>query len=126
MSNKGLLSVKYVTSIELSIENTDVVMFQCNNIAYHWANVSIELVERNQSKQVKRKERYLAIKTVANLHLSEKPLFKFMLMIDLVMLCAKIAEPELKKTIVRLEDYNNIWELSEKVDHMIRLFLRKI
>jgi len=126
MSNKGLLSVKYVTSIELSIENTDVVMFQCNNIAYHWANVSIELVERNQSKQVKRKERYLAIKTVANLHLSEKPLFKFMLMIDLVMLCAKIAEPELKKTIVRLEDYNNIWELSEKVDHMIRLFLRKV
>jgi len=126
MSNKGLLSVKYVTSIELSIENTDVVMFQCNNIAYHWANVSIELVERNQSKQVKRKERYLAIKTVANLHLSEKPLFKFMLMIDLVMLCAKIAEPELKKTIVRLEDYNKIWELSEKVDHMIRLFLRKI
>jgi hypothetical protein len=30
-------------------------MFQCNNIAYHWSNVSMELVEKSQSKQAKRK-----------------------------------------------------------------------
>ncbi|CAM5999906.1 unnamed protein product [Sphagnum balticum] len=41
---KGLLCVKYVTNIELNIENTDLVMFQCNNIAYNWSNVTMELV----------------------------------------------------------------------------------
>ena len=44
MAAKGLLIVKYITPIELSIENTDLVMFQCNNIAYHWSNVNMELV----------------------------------------------------------------------------------
>jgi hypothetical protein len=29
-------------------------------------------------------------------------------MLDLVMLCAKIAEPELRKTIIKAEDYNRI------------------
>jgi hypothetical protein len=49
-----------------------------------------------------------------------------MLMLDLVMLCAKIAEPELKKTVIRPEDYNRIEEISLRVDHMVRLFVRKI
>jgi hypothetical protein len=91
MPLKGLLSVKYVTPIELNIENTDMVMYQCNNIAYHWSNVSMELVEKSTNKQIKRKERYLALKTKAHLHITDRPLFKFLLMIDLVMLCAKIA-----------------------------------
>lgn len=42
--SKGLLVVKYITPIELNIENTDLIMFQCNNVAYHWSSVNMELV----------------------------------------------------------------------------------
>ena len=68
-------------------------MFQCNNISFNWNNVSMELVEKNQSKTVKRKERYVAFKTLAQFSAKEKPLFKILLLIDLVMICAKISEP---------------------------------
>lgn len=44
MPAKGIISVKYITAIELNIENTDLIMFQCNSIAFHWSNVSMELV----------------------------------------------------------------------------------
>lgn len=70
MPGKGILSVKYITSIELNIENTDLIMFQCNSIAFHWSNVSMELVEKAPNKPVKRKERYLAFKTLSHLHIS--------------------------------------------------------
>ena len=54
---------------------------------------------------VKKKERYLSLKTIAHLNVADRPLFKLLLMLDLVMLCAKIAEPELKRSIIRVEDY---------------------
>lgn len=126
MPVKGLLSVKYVTAVELNIENTDLVMFQCNNIAYHWSSVSMELVEKSPSKPVKRKERFLALKTLAHLHVTDRPLFKLLLMLDLVMLCAKVAEPELRRNIVRPEDYARVEEISLKVEHLIKLFIRKV
>lgn len=50
MSGKGIVSVKYITGIELNIENTDLIMFQCNSIAFHWSNVSMELVEKSPNK----------------------------------------------------------------------------
>jgi hypothetical protein len=53
----------------------------------------MELIEKNQSKTVKRKERYVAFKTLAQFSAKEKPLFKILLLIDLVMICAKISEP---------------------------------
>ena len=83
-------------------------MFQCNNIAYHWSQVSMELVEKSPNKLIKKKERYLALKTITHLHIADRPLFKLLLMLDLVMLCAKIAEPELKKNIIKAEDYNRV------------------
>lgn len=93
MPGKGIISVKYTTAIDLNIENTDLIMFQCNSIAFHWSNVSMELVEKVPNKPVKKKERYLAFKTLSHLHISERPLFKLLIMLDLVMLCAKISEP---------------------------------
>lgn len=42
------------------------------------------------------------------------------------MLCAKISEPELRKTVIRAEDYNRVEEITQKVDHMIKLFIKKI
>lgn len=57
--------MKYITDIELNIENTDMIMFQCNNISFNWNTVSMELVEKGQSKTVKRKERFVAFKTLA-------------------------------------------------------------
>lgn len=83
-------------------------MFQCNSIAFHWSNVSMELVEKTPNRPVKRKERFLALKTLSHLHISEKPLFKLLIMFDLVMLCAKIAEPELRKSFVRADDHSKI------------------
>lgn len=91
MLQKGLLVVKYVTPIELNIENTDLVMFQSNNIAYHWSSVSMELIEKSQNKLAKKKERYLSLKTIVHLTIEDRPLFKLLLMLDLVMLCAKIS-----------------------------------
>ena len=93
ISSKGLLIVKYITPIELNLENTDLVMFQCNNIAYHWSNVNMELIEKSPNKLIKKKERYLSLKTITHINISDKILYKLLLMIDLVMLCAKIAEP---------------------------------
>lgn len=40
-------------------------MFQCNNISFNWNTVSMELVEKGQNKTVKRKERFVAFKTLA-------------------------------------------------------------
>ena len=45
-------------------------MFQCNSIAFHWSNVSMELVEKTPNRPVKRKERFLALKTLSHLHIS--------------------------------------------------------
>lgn len=58
--------------------------------------------------------------------MADRPLFKLLLMLDLVMLCAKIAEPELRRSIIKQEDYARIEEISLKVNHMINLFIRKI
>ena len=124
--SKYILSVKYITSIELNVENTDLIMFQCNNIAYHWSNVSMELVEKSPTKSNKRKDRYLCLKTLIHLNITDRPLFKLLLMIDLVMMAAKIAEPELRRNVIKAEDYNRIEDISLKVEHMIKLFIRKI
>lgn len=40
-TSKSLLVVKYITSIELNIETTDLLMFLCNNIAFHWSYVTV-------------------------------------------------------------------------------------
>jgi hypothetical protein len=53
----------------------------------------MELVEKSPNKLVKKKERYLSLKTITHLNITDRPLFKLLLMLDLVMLCAKIAEP---------------------------------
>ena len=41
MGGKGVLSVRYVTSIELNIENTDLLMFHCNYLSYNWSNITL-------------------------------------------------------------------------------------
>ena len=93
ISSKGIITIKYVTPIELNIENTDIITFQCNSISYFLSNVSMEIIEKVSNKTSNKKQKYLAIKTLAYLNTSERPLFKLLLMIDLVMLCAKITEP---------------------------------
>jgi hypothetical protein len=50
----------------------------------------MEIIEKVNNKTSKKKEKFLAIKTLSYLNTSERPLFKLILMIDLVMLCAKI------------------------------------
>lgn len=100
--------VKYITPIELNIENTDLIMFQSNHIAYHWSSVSMELIEKSPNKIAKKKERFLTLKTIAHISIEDRPLFKLLLMLDLVMLCAKISEPELKRIIKNQEDYLRI------------------
>lgn len=49
-----------------------------------------------------------------------------MLMIDLTMVCAKISEPILRKSIIRSDDYLKTEEVIVKVEHMVQLFLKKI
>lgn len=97
MASKGVLSVKYITPIQLNIDNTDLIMFQCNNIAFHWSNISIELYEKTTNVGQKKNQKYIALKTLTHMNLNERPITKLLLMIDLVMLSAKIAEPELRK-----------------------------
>ena len=94
LGSKGLLVVKYVTSIELNIENIDLTMIQCNNIAYYWSYATIELHQTTSPKALKNKQqRFIAFKTVAHLALAENPLLKLLTMVDLVMMVSKIGEP---------------------------------
>lgn len=65
----------------------------------------MELVEKSHAKVPKRKERYVAFRTATQVSTTEHPFLKILLMLDLVMVCAKIAEVELKKNIIRTEDY---------------------
>lgn len=54
---------------------------------------------------MRRKERFVAFKTLIQFNAKDKPLFKILLLIDLVMISAKISEPELRKVMIKLEDY---------------------
>lgn len=127
IGSRGLLVVKYVTGVELNIENTDVTMLQCNNIAYHWSYATIELHERMSAKGSKKKERFVAFKTVAHLALADNPLLKLLAMVDLVMMCAKIGEPELRPGAVgKGEDGSRLQATSRKVEHMLQLFVLKV
>lgn len=65
-------------------------------------------MEKSVNKTNKKKERFLALKTITHLHMADRPLFKLLLMFDLVMLCAKLAEPELKKSIMKGDDYYRV------------------
>jgi hypothetical protein len=86
----------------------------------------MELVEKTQNKSSKKKERFVAFKTLAQFSAKDKPLFKILLLIDLVMICAKISEPELRKTAIRLEDYWKVEEIGNKINHVINLFIKKV
>ena len=57
LAGKGVLSIKYITNIELNIENTDLLMFHCNYLSYSWNNVTLEFTERTSmaNKNNKRK-----------------------------------------------------------------------
>lgn len=83
-------------------------MYQCNNFSSHWSSVSLELTEKEILKQGNKKSRFLVFKTVCCFNLSEKLIFNILLMIDLVMTCAKISEPDIKATLVKVEDYSPI------------------
>lgn len=43
-ATKDLLCVKYVTNIELNLENTDVMVSHCNYMSSNWNNISLEFV----------------------------------------------------------------------------------
>jgi len=121
-----LLCVKYVTKIELNIENMDVLMFHCNYMSYQWHNVTLEFVEKVASKN-KKKERILVFKTVTYPSVQERVIFKIFSMIDLIMIYAKIVEPHLRKNIFNLEEYhlkNN--ELNMQCEHVKQIFIKKI
>lgn len=72
-----------------------MIMFQCNNVAFHWSNISIEHYEKSTNLGQKKNQKFIALKTMAHMSLNERPITKLLLMIDFVMMCAKIAEPEL-------------------------------
>lgn len=40
-SSKNMICVKYITTIELSLENTDLLMFHCNSMSYNWNSLSL-------------------------------------------------------------------------------------
>lgn len=101
-------------------------MFHCNYMTYSWNNITLEFVEKSSGKS-KRKERYLAFKTVSYLNPHEKIIFKILAMIDLLMVYAKITEPQLRKGILNMDDYyyRNA-DLNNQCEHMKRIFIRKI
>lgn len=78
-------------------------MFHCNYLSEGWEGVSLEFHEKNISKS-KKKEKYIAFKTVSYLQ-QEGIIFKIFTMIDTLILYAKIVEPQLKKSIFSLDEY---------------------
>lgn len=100
-------------------------MFHCNYLSEGWEGVSLEFHEKNISKS-KKKEKYIAFKTVSYLQ-QEGIIFKIFTMIDTLILYAKIVEPQLKKSIFSLDEYEfrNL-DLTKKCSHLNALFIRKI
>ena len=37
---RNLISVKYITDVEITVENHDALMYHCNNMMIEWNNVS--------------------------------------------------------------------------------------
>lgn len=124
-SNKNMVVVKYITNIELNLENTDLLMFHCNYLSEGWEGVSLEFHEKNLSKS-KKKEKYLAFKTVSYLQ-QERIIFKILTMVDMLTLYGKIMEPVLRKSVYSFDEYElkNL-ELAKKCSHINALFIKKI
>ena len=89
-----------------------------------WKNMSLEQVEREQSNN--RKEKCIASKVVTYFNLKDSPFINILLLLDLAMIYGKIAEPELSRKIVRLDDYNRFVLVAHKINHTSQLFIKKI
>lgn len=46
MAKRNLISVEYISGIEVSVENTDALIFHCNNMMLELNNVTVEHIER--------------------------------------------------------------------------------
>ena len=71
-------------------------------------------------------QRVLAFKVVSHFNIKDDPLRNIILLIDLAMIYGKMAEPELKKTIVKLEDSGRFLTVANKINHLNNLFIKKI
>ena len=38
--HRNLLCVKYITDVEITVENHDALMYHCNNMMLEWNNIS--------------------------------------------------------------------------------------
>lgn len=65
-----MIVIKYITNIELKIENTDFLMFQSNNIGSCGSSVAIELAEKSHLKKGNKKERFIIFKTTFSLQMT--------------------------------------------------------
>ena len=88
-AGRSMICVKYVTSIELNIENNDVLMFHCNYMSTQFDNISLEFYEK--ATKSKKKDKFLTFKTISYISPPERVLLKILTMIDLVIVYAKLA-----------------------------------
>lgn len=94
--------MKYITNLQLTVENSDLLMFQLNNLSFDSSNVSLELHERTVGAV---KQRVLAFKATSCFMKKEPPIDKILLMIDATMIAAKFVEPEVQKPTYANRDY---------------------
>ena len=87
----------------------------------------VEITPSSKSAQnTKVVKRVLAFKVVSHFNIKDDPLRNIMLLIDLAMIYGKVAEPELKKTVVKIEDQSRFIEVGKKINHLNKLFIKKI
>jgi hypothetical protein len=68
----------------------------------------------------------VGFKVVSNFSTRNDPLRNILVMIDMAMIYGKMAEPELERKQVRMEDYNEFAIVTKKIDHLNKLFINKI
>lgn len=119
---RSSICVKYVTPMQLNVENSDLLMFQFNNLSFDSSNVSLELYEKIEKIGLNNlKTRYLTFKATSWFARKEPPVEKILLLMDVAMITAKIIEPEIAKPLYASRDFTKPMELHKKVSHYIAI-----
>ena len=101
-AKRNVISVKYISNVEINVENNDALMYHCNNMMLEWNNVSFEQAEKEQRTNSKKKEKCIAFKVVSYFNVKDSPFVNLLLLIDMAMIYGKVVEPELSRKVIKL------------------------
>lgn len=125
IAKTNMLNVEYISNIEVSVENTDALIYYCNNMVLEMSNVTVEHIERESTKN-KRKERVPAFKVTTTLNPRENPFISVLFMIDRALIYGKVCEPEILRKITRVEETSRFTVAMKRINHLSSLFIKKV